>query len=266
MKRLRRALDATRVITGARHLTVRTRCQLLLVQWRVLLKLPGKRARSISVPGGSVYIAAETMAIDLAVFVEIWIDRIFPTDCNGRLVIDVGAHKGYFGARALADGALAVVSCEPQSQNFSLLERARRANHRHDCWTIERVAIGSAEGSAQLYVSAESWAHSIHRSMVDSTASEEVAMTTLAAVLRRATADSPDADVVLKVNVEGAAADVLMPATSEDLEHVLEIHLDHEPGSPYSLDDLLGHLASVGLDHVTRSAERLFVITRSVDV
>ena len=50
--------------------------------------------------------------------------RAYAGDYRGAFVVDVGAHKGYYGAYALAHGARWVVSYEPETANFALLERA----------------------------------------------------------------------------------------------------------------------------------------------
>ncbi len=66
------------------------------------------------------------------------------------------------------------------------------------------------------------------------------------------------------MNVEGGAGGILFPATSEDLAPVVEIDLDHEPGSPYDLGELLGHLAGAGLNEVNSAGEKLYLIRRTV--
>ena len=52
-----------------------------------------------------------------------WRTTRTPTDYAGAVVLDLGAHKGYFGAYALARGARLVISFEPETANLELLER-----------------------------------------------------------------------------------------------------------------------------------------------
>jgi hypothetical protein len=99
--------------------------------------------------------------------------------------------------------------------------------------------------------------------MVDAVSVETVPMVTLREVLEEAQSYRPDADIVLKVNVEGSAGGILLPAQPEDLRRVVEVHLDHEPGSPYNLNTLLDHLAAAGLDRVEKVREKIFRIRRS---
>ena len=113
-----------------------------------------------------------------------------------------------------------------------------------------------------LFRSRESWAHSLFEDMIDAEGSEEVDVTTLSRLLRGAIAESPGHDVVLKLNVEGAAGDILFAVPPAELEAVVEVHLDHEPGSPHPVDAILGHLAGAGLTCVSAHLARLFEITR----
>src|SRR5262249_46575575 len=125
-------------------------------------------------------------------------------------------------------------------------------------------AVGACTGEVSLYVSAESWAHSLYEKMVDPVAVETVQMTTLPALLKRALQWCPNHEIVLKLNVEGAAGEILFPTSPHELSPVVEVHLDHEPDSPYRLKDLLEHMAQAGLDEVQdRGTFRLLRIRRS---
>jgi len=71
-----------------------------------------------------VFLSAETLKADLDTFTEIYLLRVYPPPEQGAVVIDIGAHKGYYATWALANGAAAVISYEPQSANFEALELA----------------------------------------------------------------------------------------------------------------------------------------------
>ncbi|MCU1615566.1 MAG: methyltransferase, FkbM family [Frankiales bacterium] len=217
----------------------------------------------MALPGGRVFLGAESYEIDALTLGYIWGQRAFPLACRGRVVIDLGAHKGYFSAWALAQGAAHVYSYEPQSTNFGALVRAQLASRRPGAWSCEHAAVGRSKGVAQLFISNDSWAHSLHGDMVDAVSVEEVPMVTLPDVMRRVIEDHPGADVALKVNVEGAAGEILFPASAEDLAPIVQIDLDHEPGSPYAIDSLLGHLQHAGLGQVRSVREKLFMVERS---
>jgi hypothetical protein len=84
---------------------------------------------------------------------------------------------------------------------------------------------------------------------------ETVAMVTLATLMERALEKRPGHPVVIKVNVEGAAGPILMAADTAVLAPVVEVHIDYEPGSPYDIAELFGHLAAAGLDRVHNVVE-----------
>lgn len=262
--RLQPALKLLRIATARGGLPAAARLRLLTVAPRLLGS--STRGPDVSVPllGGPVFLGGESLYIDALTLNYLWGEGVFSTDWRDRVVVDLGAHKGYFGAWALANGATFVLSCEPSSSNFARLERARRDNVRSAAWDVQRVAVGRTEGVASLHVSSESWGHSIQAGMVDSVSKEQVRVVTLAGLLQQLDPALRDLDIVLKVNVEGSAADILAPAPAEVLHQVVEIHLDHEPGSPYDLDHLLHHLAQQGLDSVERLREKIYVVRRSV--
>jgi FkbM family methyltransferase len=245
------------------HLPLAAKAKLVSILPALALGIRLPAELRIGLPGGPVFLGRRSAYIDLITVLDVWNVDMFPADCAGRMVLDVGAHKGYFGAWALAQGAAFVVSCEPERSNFALLERSRRANARRDAWHLEPVAVGDRVGTAPLYVSAESWAHSLYQDMIESVAVETVRLTTLTDILERALASHPNLDVVLKLNVEGAAGSIILPMDRAALAPIVEIHLDHEPNSPYVLAEVLEHLAQAGLDEVDdRGTVRLLQIRR----
>jgi FkbM family methyltransferase len=233
----------------------------------LLLALAGARSKRrrevvVPLPTGDLFIGRLSPLIDVTTVLDVWRGTMFPAHCGGRVVLDLGGHKGYFGAWALAHGATMVISCEPEPENYSLLERCRARNQRRDAWEVKRVAVGAAPGRATLYRSNESWAHSLYDHMVTSDGSVEVEVVGLASILDRAHKKHPNAEVVLKVNIEGAAGDVLFAVEPARLSSVVEVHLDQEPGSPSAIEDILRHLAAAGLTEVSVHDDQLHRIIR----
>ncbi len=233
----------------------------------LLLALIGSRRSErrdvvVPLPTGDLFVGRRSPAIDVTTVLDVWDGEMFPARCAGRVVLDVGAHKGYFGAWALAHGAAAVISCEPEPENAALLERCRTRNARREAWDVRHVAVGAAAGRATLYQSSESWAHSLYEHMVQAEGAVEVDVVGLAALLDDAAAAHPDAEVVLKLNIEGAAGDVLFAVEPARLGRVVEVHLDHEPGSPHTVEAILAHLAAAGLTGASVHDERLHLVVR----
>jgi len=68
-------------------------------------------------------------------------------------VLDVGAHRGEYGAFLRALGYRGkIISFEPVSKNFEFLRR--RADHDPD-WAVRRIALGSEEATAKINVTRE---------------------------------------------------------------------------------------------------------------
>ena len=266
-ERIRPSLTLLRRTRRGSVLSIPARGRLGIVLARALLGAT-RRYTAVPVPGGKVYIGEESPLIDVTTVLDIWEEDMYPADCAGRVVLDIGAHKGYFGAWALAQGALAVISCEPQTENFGALHLSRSSNVRRLAWQIDRIAVGEVPGRGTLFLSSESWAHSLYPHMTgveeaeDADHSEEVDLTDMRSLLDRAQALRPGAEVLVKLNVEGAAGDVLFSVQPPELTSVVEFHLDYEPGSPHTIEAILHHLAMAGLTEVDVHREQLFVIKR----
>ena len=63
------------------------------------------------------------------------VDEAYETDYEGTIVLDIGAHKGYYAAYAVQHGARRVVAYEPESANLEALERTAAAYRDDAAWT-----------------------------------------------------------------------------------------------------------------------------------
>ena len=89
-------------------------------------------------------------------------NRCYGNDFHDSTVIDIGAHKGYFGAYALMHGAREVISYEPELQNFEFLtQTAQSFRGAGGEWETRRSAVTARSGEVELRVDPSSWAHSI---------------------------------------------------------------------------------------------------------
>jgi FkbM family methyltransferase len=142
--------------------------------------------------------------IDWKTFAEIFADEEYAGPYSGASVLDVGAHKGYFGAYALASGARSVLSFEPETKNFEAL--ARVAGSIGDRWLARQAALGETSGTGTLLVDRLSWAHSLVR-VDDPVAEQPVTIVTLEQALE----DVPSGvrPVIVKIDAEGSECDIL---------------------------------------------------------
>jgi FkbM family methyltransferase len=203
----------------------------------------------LSLRGGSVFLAAETLAIDFAALREIFLARDYDTDFRDATVIDLGAHKGYFGAFALAAGAASVVSYEPERQNFVYLQRAVDSFGvtRAGDWRAHRAAIGAAEGKATLLVSPDSWAHSLQGWPEERPADEyEVDVLPADHALEEAGSMSGDR-LIVKVDVEGSECAAVCATPSERWKGVDEMFVEHHRIAPCSAEQIVAHLQAADL-------------------
>jgi FkbM family methyltransferase len=142
--------------------------------------------------------------IDWKTFAEIFADEEYAGPYSGASVLDVGAHKGYFGAYALASGAVFVVSFEPETKNFETL--ARTAGGMGGRWLARQAALGETSGTGTLLVDRLSWAHSLVR-VDDPVADQRVTIVTLEQALEDLPPDGRP--VIVKIDAEGSECDIL---------------------------------------------------------
>lgn len=212
---------------------------------RALLSAEFANEADVDVPVGTstAHLAAPDVWTDYRTIYGALVDRHFDADVAGASVLDIGAHKGYFALRCLSDGAASVDSYEPASPNLASLERS--AAGRSD-WTVHGVAVGATAGSVTLHLAPGSWGHSIHTPVGGgATGTEEVEVVALASVLRSVGAHGRD--VVVKINVEGAAGEMILGTEPSDWRTVRLLWIDVEANDPVPLVDITEHLALCGL-------------------
>lgn len=220
------------------------------------------RSRSAA---GTLYFGRESFAVDRIAYFGIFLERWYRADYRGATVIDIGAHKGYFGAHALLEGANEVRSFEPESTNFALLERT--AESFGTAWVVHRAAVGAEAGHATLHVSAESAGHSLvleqSRGPRRTLRSEAVPLIAMSDILAKA----PEAQhpLIVKIDAEGAECDIILGTPAEVWRRVDQMFVEFHRFAPCSTDTLLAHLRSAGLGvalHEIDEEEELLVLVR----
>ena len=227
---------------------------------RMRLDLLGAEARrriraravyAVRLGPGDVLLSDDDFTIDRKTLEFIVFDRAWATEYAGALVLDIGAHKGYFGAYVLGQGARSVVSFEPEAGNLELLERTAASFRAKGAdWTVRPVAVGAERTEAELHVMAASWGHSLHPP--DSFAEYEVGVQRvpvepLADVLADASARSTGSPVVVKLNIEGDECDVVLGTPPEAWMGISEVLVETHPWATCDADRLAEHLAPAGL-------------------
>lgn len=198
-----------------------------------------------------VYLSGKDLTIDRVALFEIFLHRCYATDYEDAVVVDVGAHKGYYGAYSLLRGARTVLSYEPEGRNFDFLERtASSFRSAGRDWQVHKAAAGSRSGEVELQVSEESFAHSVLRlpssGRRQAVATERVPVIAMDDVLKAAASFSGRRFIV-KVDAEGAECDIILPTPVEAWRGVDELFVEVHSFAPCGAEEIVAHLAGAEL-------------------
>ena len=179
---------------------------------RLLFKASANAGRHIMVQGQQMHLAAPGAYPPVAMAR----DRYEPGTTGlfrsllrpGMVVIDVGAHVGYYSLLAASQVGPTgkIYAFEPAPTNYDLLLKNIELNGYHNV-VAKRKAVSNQVGLSTLYLTAlDNGRHSTYRHDLPETGIEVVETTTIDALLEAA--NWPKVDLV-KVDVEGAEKDVL---------------------------------------------------------
>jgi len=188
-----------------------------------------------------ITIAMDAGAADIRVLNEVWLDRVYEPSPRfrprpGWTIADLGAHKGSFALLAAAAGAR-VLAVEPAPANLPQLRRNVEANGL--AVEILPYAVGAERGSGVLAFAAGA-AHRATLVLERGYESREAVETiTLADVVERA----GGALDLVKMDIEGAEVDVLVPASHETLARVRRLVVECHRRGERGTDDVGADLA-----------------------
>jgi FkbM family methyltransferase len=207
-------------------------------------------------------------AVDWETVKSIVVDRIYELDYTDAVVLDIGSHKGYFGAFALERGARTVISLEPESANFQLLQRCAESyrGSRAD-WRLRQVGVGALAGEAELHVMDASWGHTLEPPeewAKYEVGIERVRIVPMAELLAEAGELAGETSpLVVKINAEGGECPMILGTTPESWERVSHVFLATHPWAACDARDLAAHLSRAGLDQRPfRGAGQILVMGR----
>jgi FkbM family methyltransferase len=206
-----------------------------------------REAYALPLGAATVYLSLDGYEIDWASLAFVVLDEAYAGEYDDAVVVDVGAHKGYYGAYALLRGAYAVVSYEPEAANYALLAKAATALGR--AWQARRRAVGATSGEADLHVMGASWGHALHPpEMFDQheVAVERVEVEALADVLAGAVASAGGRRVIVKVNIEGEECPTILGTPPAAWEGVRDLYVEIHPWACCGAEELARHLEAAG--------------------
>lgn len=235
-----------------RRLPARTRAGLLAAEARRHLR--PKPSYAIRYGRGDLLLSHADFAIDRRTLDFVLLDDAYRSEYRDADVLDVGAHKGYFAAYALARGARSVVSFEPERANVELLERSAASfRARGADWRVRAVAVGARGGEADLHVMRSSWGHALNppsEFAQHELGSQRVRVEPLADVLAEAGGRAGGRRIVVKVNVEGEECPMLLETPPDAWEPVSELLVETHPWAACGEHELAAHLASAGFERI----------------
>jgi FkbM family methyltransferase len=196
-----------------------------------------------------VFLSDDALKADRGAFEEVFIDECYAADHRGAIIVDIGAHKGYYGAYAAKNGAVAIVAYEPERRNLSYLRRTADSYRTNDLrWDVRDGAVGARAGEATLWVNAEPWAHSLlEPSTTDSArATQAVELVSFMDVIRTARSLG-GGKLLVKIDAEGAECEIVLESDIDCWLRVDQVMIETHDFAPCSDDDLVRHLEPAGL-------------------
>ncbi len=214
---------------------------------------------------GTLFFGGKSFSVDRIAYFGVFLEGWYRSDYRGAVVVDVGGHKGYFGAYALLEGASQVRSYEPESSNFAALERSAASFGRQ--WSIHRAAVGSSPGAVELHVSAESAGHSVVHEEYEGErrvlGSERVTMVAMQDILEEAAAQR--GRLIVKVDAEGSECEIVLGTPVDVWRKVDHIFLEVHAFAACTSKDIVDHLGAAGLRvivHAVDDEAELLALTR----
>ena len=249
-----------------RRLPLRTRLDLLRADVR--RRLSPRATYRVRYGATDLFLEHDGYDVDWETLKSIVSDGIYDVPYRGAVVLDIGAHKGYYAAHALVRGVVWVISFEPEDANAELLARSIESSTRSgQRWELERVAVGSTGGDAELHVMEGSWGHALEppeswaEYEVDT---QRVRVLRLAEILARIDSNRPSgARVVVKLNIEGAESDVVLGTPIEAWYMVDEVIVATHPWAPCRDSEIESHLADAGLTKAESGHPRMLRMRRA---
>lgn len=212
----------------------------------------------IHLPIGEIFVDGQNAAVDFQVLGQVFLDEVYgELQLQDRIVIDVGAHKGYFSAYALMTGAKAVYSYEPEGANFSCLSRFAESTWRHrKAIQIFQAAVSDKDGELTLYVSRESWRHTIVPGGEQFPSKTlHVDSCSLANILGKVKAEFVGKELILKIDAEGAECPLLLNTPAECFASVEEVVFEYHRFGDCELHMILERLQFLGFEYVASVRE-----------
>ena len=160
------------------------------------------------------------------------------------IVIDIGAHVGYFtlyAAKRAQNGM--VISFEPTKESFSVLKNNVKINNFQNI-TINNLAVASISESRILFVDKKYGISNTFYENNTDLEKEIVQTTTLDEIYKKYNLEKID---FLKMDCEGAEFEIILNTSTEILKKIKKISMEiHEDMVPHKVEELIVKLSKNG--------------------
>ena len=261
--------STSRLARAVRHHLLPRRTRAGLLRLELARRVRSRAAYALTFGPATIYLSHEDYEIDWASLAFVAVDDAYAGDYRGAVVVDVGAHKGYYGAYALSHGARAVVSYEPESANLAFLERSAAAvRARGGEWLTRRCAVAAEAGEADLHVMGASWGHALHPPEAfaeHEVGLEHVRIDALADVLADAVNLARGDRVIVKVNIEGEECPTILGTRTSAWHEIDALYVETHPWASCGARELALHLEAAGLSRGESSHPAVLRLQRAGD-
>jgi FkbM family methyltransferase len=245
-----RRIDRLFKILANNSFTAMGRMDVLRVVWARRKK--ERTYRSIRLHVGKIFVDGQDAVIDFQVLGQVLLDEVYSeVDMRDKVVVDLGAHKGYFAAYALTVGAKAVFSYEPEPTNFACLSRfADTARLHGKIIEVIQAAAAAADGKLTLYRSDESWRHTTIAGQREGSGGRlQVPCHSLSSILAHVRNRFPEENLILKVDAEGAECPILLRAPEECFASIREVVFEYHAFAGCGLQAILTRIEGLGFEY-----------------
>ncbi|MFY0543708.1 FkbM family methyltransferase [Brevibacillus sp. H7] len=200
---------------------------------------------------GPIILSSMDLITDLKVALDIFQSNDYLTNFVDACVVDIGAHKGYFGMYAFLNGASSVVSYEPENENYKVLSQVNQHFLQNETriWKIFNKGVIDQEKKQSFYVYDQSWSHSILKRQDKTLVSKiKVQMTSMENVINEIISLNRQEKkrVIVKIDAEGSECQIVFNTPSCCWEHIDELFIEYHRYALCTRDALAEQVMQLG--------------------
>jgi len=149
--------------------------------------------------------------------------HIYGNDISDKVIVDVGANRGYFSAWAIKNGAKKLLAFEPVKTTFNQLENnIKRQGHINEVSIYNKAVASLTKSDNKIYYNEGLEDYSLH--FADDTSKFELVDTVSLTDIVELVKEPID---ILKLNCEGAEYDILLNSPDEVFDNINSIRLEY---------------------------------------